>query len=196
MIMRIPNSITALTACLLAMAITACASGPSADEELLECQGSCDTVGSLSIPTRWVPVGGSIRAQTAGAPLQVEPSTGVSIEARSGNRWIATFASPGYFTVKSGSDRMSIRVADDGLGIELVSPAPGAFVEAAEGSSLVVRGRVSDSLGANIDHVTVDSKRIEVSAGESSVSARPRMLRDWQLPARSGVLGRHLSVGQ
>ncbi len=162
----------------MALSLAACAPDDGGGDDFLACQGKCDNAGPLTLSTRWVPVGGSIRAQTGGSDLSVSPSAGVELRERSGGRWIATFTVPGYYTVQSAGGSITIRVADEGLAIELLSPEPGEFVTASESESILVRGRIIDSLGGEIGDAQVAGQSVSLSAsGEFEVS----------LPAAFGI---------
>jgi hypothetical protein len=130
-------------------------------DDFLDCQGKCDTAGALTLSSRWVPVGGSIRAKASGS-FEVSPSDGVNIQERSGGRHVVTFSNAGYYVARSGGSSLPIRVADDGLQVELLSPAPGDFVAAAEGETIQVQGRITDSLGGEIGSVKVAGRTVSL----------------------------------
>lgn len=169
---------TVLSGCLLALSLAAsCAPAEDGGDDFLDCQGKCDTAGALTLSSRWVPVGGSIRAKASGS-FEVSPSDGVTIQERSGGRRVVTFSAPGYYLARAGASSLPIRVANDGLQVELLSPAPGDFVTAPEGSTITVEGRISDSLGGAIGTVTVAGQTVSLdSSGEFSVG----------LPAEFGI---------
>ena len=154
----------------LGLAASCAPVGDGGGDEFLDCQGKCDSSGALTVSTRWVPVGGSIRAQTGAGELKVTPNTGVEIREREGGRWIVSFSTPGYYLAQSAGGSMPIRVADDGLQIELLSPEPGAFVTAAESETILVRGRITDSLGGEIGNAKVAGQSVALSSdGEFEV---------------------------
>ena len=156
-----------LRICLVAIVVAAC--GGAAEDDFLDCDGKCDAVGPLTVSRTWVPVSGFVRAVvTGGHEVAVTPTDGVTVSA-SGNRYNIELGRAGFYDVaaKKGGQTVAqvrVRVSDERPAFTVGAPAAGAFVTAADGAAVEVRGTVADPLGGTLTlemggrPVTVDAQ--------------------------------------